>query len=553
MPSRVYQDVVELSVSLVEAIAPTDTSDPSYPYPRLEATNRFESRSFRTVVLENDLVGVTLLPDLGGRIFRYFDKRTNTDCLPVPSKLIATSGGARGAEISTGIEWLVDHATRRTALGTVRIEPDETSEGAVWLFEHSNGTGIGFNFRLELPNDRSELIIETRFQNRTLDSVPYNSGLCIHSPGALQSIEDGFAIYDTSRLAGLAITVGTVPMTGQFTSPSGTILSRFSSERILNGRQVDTWSASITPVSGFETAPVISREGSLLLTSELVSIQTTEMTEDHKLLLVTELGKVLEANVNIDPLKGFTSKLPEPCRTAILRSPAKEDVIRFDPDREVLELPAFEPVVRSLNESPNQDEESQRELLDQTFDTSVRHLAYLKLAIRACQSSDWNLADTYLDSVLMYNADDPLTWWLKGAVRRHTGATEEKPEILNAHYLSPFEPILRAEAFLAMPVAEGSDPSLLLEAFDEDPEAFVEVAHLLIESGLLEDASRWLDAALMRNKMAVLHRLYAYILQSNSRMQIDARQHLEEAAKLSNKPPFPWRSTELRALNLLHK
>ena len=75
MPTDAFEDALELSIGLLEAVAPAS------PYPTLRPTGVVEPRSFRAILLENAYLRVTILPGLGGRILSIFDKRTVTEIL----------------------------------------------------------------------------------------------------------------------------------------------------------------------------------------------------------------------------------------------------------------------------------------------------------------------------------------------------------------------------------------------------------------------------------------------------------------------------------------
>src|SRR5207237_1444363 len=117
------------------------------------------------------------------------------------------------------------------------------------------------------------------------------------------------------------------------------------------------------------------------------------------------------------------------------------------------------------------------ELEDAAFDVATRHIAHALLGTRAVGSGDFAEADQRLEQALLYNAEDHLAWWMKAMAKRLSGeAAEEVPELLNAHYLAPLEPALRAESFLAQPVSMDREPNPLLKPLAEYPESFVEVA-----------------------------------------------------------------------------
>lgn len=87
---------------------PTTPEDPVYPYPRMDMSQvgPIAPRVYEALVLENSFVSITLLPELGGRIYRWVDKQTGHHLLYENPVIKPTSWGYRGWWLSTGgIEW----------------------------------------------------------------------------------------------------------------------------------------------------------------------------------------------------------------------------------------------------------------------------------------------------------------------------------------------------------------------------------------------------------------------------------------------------------------
>ncbi|NLH73914.1 MAG: DUF5107 domain-containing protein [Verrucomicrobia bacterium] len=77
-----------------------------YPYPMLDFLSRDRTnRAYRTVVLENDCLRITFLPDLGGRVHEVIDKTTGQPMFYVNHVIKPALIGQCGAWISGGIEW----------------------------------------------------------------------------------------------------------------------------------------------------------------------------------------------------------------------------------------------------------------------------------------------------------------------------------------------------------------------------------------------------------------------------------------------------------------
>jgi tetratricopeptide (TPR) repeat protein len=77
-----------------------------YPYPMLDNLSRTkEPRTWRTVVLENEYLRVTFLPELGGRVYEVLDKTTGQPMFYVNHVVKPGLIGQCGAWISGGIEF----------------------------------------------------------------------------------------------------------------------------------------------------------------------------------------------------------------------------------------------------------------------------------------------------------------------------------------------------------------------------------------------------------------------------------------------------------------
>ena len=112
---------------------------PIYPYPMLDSlTSRRIEKSYRAVYLENQYLRVTVLPELGGRVYAIFDKTAGRDALYTNHVVKYSLIGIRGAWISGGIEWNfpdghtattvspVDYAMRTDADGSAVVVVGDT-------------------------------------------------------------------------------------------------------------------------------------------------------------------------------------------------------------------------------------------------------------------------------------------------------------------------------------------------------------------------------------------------------------------------------------------
>ncbi len=79
---------------------------PVYPYPMQDTlTNKRVDKSYNAVYLENEYLRVTVLPELGGKLYAIYDKTAQRDVLYTNHVVKYAMVGIRGAWISGGIEW----------------------------------------------------------------------------------------------------------------------------------------------------------------------------------------------------------------------------------------------------------------------------------------------------------------------------------------------------------------------------------------------------------------------------------------------------------------
>lgn len=544
MPTDIAEDTIDLTIDLLEAITP-ETGDESYPFPRLKTTGRSELRQFRVVVLENAYLQVTVVPDLGGRILRIYDKRTSKDIVPYTPRIAVAEGGTRGVTSTNGVQFALNGVERPNAMGTVAHMPDFSEEedepGGLWLGEIC-GNGLSFNCRIVLPPERAEILMEFRLLNRSLESVPVNPGLLFGSEFAMTWFKGAFH-GQSSEGTGLRIEADTPLHQGK----NG--LFRFRQTSSLAPRQLDSWTATLTPFSLPGKLSGMSREASASFDDERLAIQSTEQRLGHKVVLLTQEGQALEAVTDLYPETLYEAGLPS----------AIKDLAILDPNgKDVLLIGSTKPAPNSSDPDPLQVEWpsldwDEARLRQATFNVAQRHLAHLLLGYRFLAASEYAAADREFEQALLFNAEDHLTWWIKAVTARLMGEVgEERAELLNAHFLAPLEPALRAESYLGSP-SQTKEPSAVLRPLDETPAVYVEVAAMLLEAGLYTETSKWIDEALRHNDLPMLRYLLAYAYLSASRMEVEAAEQIAAAGQRPAAPPYAYRPIEIEALSALRE
>ncbi len=567
MATEVYEDALELEIGLIEAenLSPEggDAHRRSYPYPVLRpVVGRSIPRTFPVVVLENAYLRATFVPALGGRLLRLYDKGIGQEVLPTADKIDPIAGGPRGAILTCGIQALVGENHRLDSLADASFSLDLPSDDeaiGVWFFGFERE--LSYHAHWTLPPDRAELLLEVRTLNRAFRSLPYNGGIALLLGGGEVGRIDGGFVWD----GGLTVFPEEAPFDAA--SFDGELrLARFptAANYHLGPRQVDTWSIRFGLAGGIGAPTIAFREAVAHFDRESLALRSASKLLRHKVLILTEAGQTLEAWVDLYPeqphrmpLEGLAS----PAVAVALQDPGKQVLFQGTTSDRPAPFTTWEATVPGdvallLGRRPVGDlsEFSDEALLRANAHVELRAAALVRRAMRRLATGDYSEAAELLESALLYNADDPLAWWLRATALRRAGLNEDdQPEMLNAHYLAPLEPALRAEGFLSQPMEPGKEASLLLKPLAGQPGAFLEVACLLIDAGLLEDATRWIDEALRHADLAMLRYLLAYAYVTRSKMHVEAADQLAAAARLPEGPPYPYRPIEIAAIRGLHQ
>ncbi len=108
------------------------TTRPFYPYPALKdfETDKPLPKAWHAVYLENEFLKVTVLPDLGGKLYSIFDKITSREVLYRNNVIKYADIGLRGAWTAGGIEWNFPEGHTFTAVSPVDFVTYQDKDGS---------------------------------------------------------------------------------------------------------------------------------------------------------------------------------------------------------------------------------------------------------------------------------------------------------------------------------------------------------------------------------------------------------------------------------------
>ncbi|KAA2251383.1 DUF5107 domain-containing protein [Solihabitans fulvus] len=129
----------------------------------------------RTVVLENDALRATFLPDLGGRLWSLRDKAADRELLHVPALLQPANLALRNAWFAGGVEWNIGtrgHSPTTCAPlhAALLTRADGTPVLRMWEWERLRG--VLFHVDAWLPEGSSALLVGVRIDRPGPNGTP---------------------------------------------------------------------------------------------------------------------------------------------------------------------------------------------------------------------------------------------------------------------------------------------------------------------------------------------------------------------------------------------
>jgi hypothetical protein len=176
---RIYETTITIPTYGYEAaFQPTSPDDTVYPYPRLnfDLISPPMPRAYRAVVLENGFVSITILPELGGRIYRWVDKATGRKLLYENPVVKPTSWGYRGWWLAAGgIEWAFpvdEHGLNEWRPWSFSI--GSTAFGSsITVSNIEDRTGMEVGATISIDSGHAYLVIQPWVKNNTAEAHSY--------------------------------------------------------------------------------------------------------------------------------------------------------------------------------------------------------------------------------------------------------------------------------------------------------------------------------------------------------------------------------------------
>ncbi|MBD5778065.1 DUF5107 domain-containing protein [Pelagicoccus sp. NFK12] len=158
-----------------------------YPMPVCDAIeSEIKPKSWEVVYIENEYIKVMILPELGGRIHRIWDKIREHDLIYYQPVIKPALVGLAGPWVSGGIEfnWPQHHRPSTTMPAYAAVEEEEDGATTVWLSEHDPMARMKGMHGIRLQPGIARVELRARAYNRTDDVQTFlwwaNAGLEAH-------------------------------------------------------------------------------------------------------------------------------------------------------------------------------------------------------------------------------------------------------------------------------------------------------------------------------------------------------------------------------------
>ncbi len=157
-----------------------------YPYKNKDSLTlaRNDAHTYKAIRMENDYIRVTVLPELGGRIYEGYDKANDYNFVYRNNVIKPALIGLNGAWISGGIEFNWPQHHRPTTFMPVesRIEEEEDGSVTAWVGETESLSGQKCALGIGIRPDSSCIHARVRLYNPTPQKEPFHwwSNLAVH-------------------------------------------------------------------------------------------------------------------------------------------------------------------------------------------------------------------------------------------------------------------------------------------------------------------------------------------------------------------------------------
>lgn len=566
-----FRDRIEIEARRLEPAPMVPEDLPGcYPYPELLLTDDLRSISLDTVGFESKQLSATICPDLGGRILSLHDRHTDSDLIQVPTSLEYGLGGSRGVTAQQGME-VVSEGGRPLGMASLphMVQQADEEEGSCFVYDPMVQLDVSLQLGYGFSEEQKSLNLEVLLVHR--GSYPQRVPLALMIHGAKS------ARLVTSRLAAVQVGSGCVaiesqmPLYGAEIAGNAGLVHVLPSDMALIPAEAVLRRLKITPLGVFQRLIGLDSGVAIGEVDGQLVLRSLDRDCEGVFYILTEAEKTLEAPVQFSPGADWFGDIGSlGSRVARLRLVlndgsqfetefnAEASASTIGPGRVWISKLASnwsheDPRVKQVFEAIAEPRSTDLPAIDED-DPLLGSSSLLAQTIHSVSNGDLQSAASSAENLLTQEAQSPINWWLAATISRERGGQDEESDpLLNAHFISPLEPMLRVEAFLRTPVSSDAQRSSILESLAKDPVASIDAVVRLYNWGLQDAAVRVLEDLLRLHPTAKMYLLLAGIYLESERFAFEADRLVKQVEELSLDSLYPHTLTEWKLLQQVAK
>jgi hypothetical protein len=133
------------------------------------------NRDFVAIILENEFLQATILPEIGGRLWSLVHKPTGRELLHVNPVFQPANLGVRGAWVAGGVEWnacVYGHSPYNCSPMFAALVEDDQAGNVLRLYEWDRTRCVPYQLDFSLPNGSQFLFVRVRLSNSHSQTIP---------------------------------------------------------------------------------------------------------------------------------------------------------------------------------------------------------------------------------------------------------------------------------------------------------------------------------------------------------------------------------------------
>ncbi|MEA3357532.1 MAG: DUF5107 domain-containing protein [Patescibacteria group bacterium] len=145
-----------------------------YPFSWLSSpTTEKVDKEYKLLILENEFLKITVLPEVGGHIYSFYDKVNDRETIYTRPLIKPTTGGHRGGWFPIGLEFNFPHAHSASSGDPVDYSIRKNPDGSGSIFVGEVESRYGMKWQVELRLEPGKAFLEQKVNLHNPTPLPH--------------------------------------------------------------------------------------------------------------------------------------------------------------------------------------------------------------------------------------------------------------------------------------------------------------------------------------------------------------------------------------------